>query len=284
MSFENKKRPDLNSEMKWGLSILSVYLFWAFGWFIYSYFIEGSLSSPYAPIASMKLELLSPGENNFLLGTDIYGRSLFEILSAGLNYSLGVSITVSAVSAFIGISIGYLSVTGPRFIQVTSDLMINLIFVFPSILIAIMVMSVTGQSFWGLVFALVITGWPGYARIARGETMRVLGLTYVEAAKAIGVSNFRMFYKVIIPAILPFLLVHVVLGVSGVIISEAALGFLGLGGSEYSWGSMLSIAKTVLLEAPHLVIFLSMAMAGLIIGLNLLGDGLRDYLDPRKSC
>jgi peptide/nickel transport system permease protein len=79
------------------------------------------------------------------------------------------------------------------------------------------------------------------------------------------------------------MLVHIVLGVSGVIISEAALGFLGLGGSEYSWGAMLSIAKTVLLEAPYIVIILSVVMAGLIIGLNLLGDGLRDYLDPRNA-
>jgi ABC-type dipeptide/oligopeptide/nickel transport system permease subunit len=277
------KRASLNNEMKWGVSILSVYVFWAIGWFIYSYFIGGSITDPYLPIASMKLELLSPGEGSFLFGTDIYGRSLFEILSAGLNYSLGVALTVSLVSGFIGITIGYLSVTGPRFVQITSDLMINLIFIFPSILIAIMVMSVTGQSFWGLVFALVITGWPGYARIARGETMRVLGLSYVEAARAIGMGNLRMFFGVIIPAIMPFLIVHIVLGISGVIVSEAALGFLGLGGSEYSWGSMLAIAKSVLLEAPHLVIFLSMAMAGLIIGLNLLGDGLRDYLDPRKS-
>jgi len=284
VSVQDKKRPSINNEMKWGVSILSLYVLWAVGWFIYSYFINGTFSAPYVPTGDMKLELISPGGSNFILGTDIYGRSLFEILSAGLNYSLGVAITVSAVSALIGVTIGYASVTGPRPIQVFSDLIINLIFVFPSILIAIMVMSVTGQSFWGLVFALVITGWPGYARIARGETMRVLGLSYVEAARAIGMGNLRMFFKVIIPAILPFLLVHVVLGVSGVIISEAALGFLGLGGSEYSWGSMLSIAKTVLLEAPHLVIFLSVAMAGLIIGLNLLGDGLRDYLDPRKSC
>ena len=79
------------------------------------------------------------------------------------------------------------------------------------------------------------------------------------------------------------MIVNMVLGISGVIISEAALGFLGLGGSPYSWGAMLSAAKTVLLEAPHIAMILSMTMAGLIIGLNLLGDGLRDYLDPNKG-
>jgi len=273
----------LNKEIKIGGALLSSYLIWAIAWLVYSLMIKGSFLSPYFPETDMTKELLYPGVEGFLLGTDIYGRSVVEILSAGLAYSLGVSTLVSLTSATIGIIIGYLSITGNNFVKVTSDLVINLIFIFPSILIAIMVMSVTGQSFWGLVFALVITGWPGYARIARGETMRVMSLTYVESARAIGVTEIRLFLKVIVPSILPLMMVHIVLGVSGVIISEAALGFLGLGGSEFSWGAMLSIAKTVLLEAPYMVITLSIVMAGLIIGLNLLGDGLRDYLDPRKS-
>lgn len=273
----------MNKEIKIGALLLSSYLFWAIAWLVYSYIVKGSFMDPYFPMTDMTKELVSPGNGGFLLGTDIYGRSVVEILSAGLAYSLGVSLLVSLTSATIGIIIGYLSVTGSNAVKVGSDLIINIIFIFPSILIAIMVMSVTGQSFWGLVFALVITGWPGYARIARGETMRVMNLTYVESARAIGVTEIRLFLKVIVPSILPLMMVHIVLGVSGVIISEAALGFLGLGGSEYSWGAMLSIAKTVLLEAPYMVITLSAVMAGLIIGLNLLGDGLRDYLDPRKS-
>lgn len=279
----SKSKRKLNKEIKVGALLIASYLLWAIGWIIYSNFIKGSIGHPYFPESDMTLELIGPGSNGFFLGTDIYGRSIIEILSAGLSYSLSISLLVSLTSATIGIVIGYLSVTGNKTIKILSDLIINLIFIFPSILIAIMVMSVVGQSFWGLVFALVITGWPGYARIARGETMRVMGLTYVESARAIGVTELRLFLKVIIPSILPLMMVHIVLGVSGVIISEAALGFLGLGGSEYSWGAMLSIAKTVLLEAPYIVITLSVVMAGLIIGLNLLGDGLRDYLDPRKS-
>ena len=279
----SKPSRKLNKEIKVGAALIFSYLAWAVVWIVYSNFFKGTIGNPYFPKSDMTIELLSPGTNGFLLGTDIYGRSIVEILSAGLSYSLSISLIVSLSSATIGIIIGYLSVTGNKTIKVLSDLVINLIFIFPSILIAIMVMSVIGQSFWGLVFALVITGWPGYARIARGETMRVIGLSYVESARAIGVTQMRLFLRVIIPSILPLMLVHIVLGVSGVIISEAALGFLGLGGSEYSWGAMLSIAKTVLLEAPYIVIILSVVMAGLIIGLNLLGDGLRDYLDPRKA-
>ncbi|OUR93705.1 hypothetical protein A9Q84_19780 [Halobacteriovorax marinus] len=277
------KKNKINKEIKIGFVLISSYLLWAVAWIVYSHFIKGEITSPYFPESDMTKELLRPGVNGFMLGTDIYGRSIIEILSAGLAYSLGISFMVSFTTATIGIIVGYLSVTGNQTIKILSDLVINLIFIFPSILIAIMVMSVTGQSFWGLVFALVITGWPGYAKIARGETLRVMNISYVESARAVGVTELRLFTRVVIPAILPLMMVHIVLGVSGVIISEAALGFLGLGGSEYSWGGMLAIAKSVLLEAPYIVIILSVVMAGLIIGLNLLGDGLRDYLDPRKS-
>lgn len=271
------------SELKVGIGILSLYFLWAISWLVYSYIFQGSLASPYLPSVDISIELLKPFGEKFLFGTDIYGRSLLEVLSAGLLYSISMSLAVSISCAAIGITVGYLSVIGPRWIRVSTDLITNLVFVFPSILIAIMVMSITGQSFKGLVFALVLTGWPGYSKVARGETLRVLSLSYVESAKAVGMGNLRLFIRIIFPAILPFMLVHFVLGISGVIISEAALGFLGLGGSEYSWGAMLSSAKTVLLEAPHIVIFLSSTMSLLIIGLNLFGDGLRDYLDPHKE-
>jgi len=277
ISKTNKKIP---REMKYGLGIISLYFIWAISWFFIKYFIKGSWTSPYEPELNMANELALPLSENLILGADLLGRSLFEVLSAGLSYSLTTSIIVTAATASIGMIIGYLAVRAKSFFQISFDLIINLIFIFPSILIAIMIMAVSGQSLRGLIFALIITGWPSYAKIARGETKRVLSLTYVEGAKAIGMGELRLFFKVIIPAIIPVLIVNMVLGISGVIISEAALGFLGLGGSPYSWGALLSNSKTVLLEAPHIALVLSLTMAGLIIGLNLLGDGLRDYLDP----
>ena len=144
-------------------------------------------------------------------------------------------------------------------------------------------MAVTGQSLFGLIFALSITGWSGYAKIARGETKRILNLPYVEASQSIGITEFRLFFKIILPALLPIIIVNMVLGVSGVIVSEATLSFLGLGGSRFSWGAILANAKVVLLEAPHVTIIISTFMAILIIGLNLMGDGLRDYLDPKSK-
>jgi len=273
----------LTKEMKWGFGILSIYVVWALGWVFYKYLVAGSFSQPYVPELNIESELALPLSKGLLLGADLLGRSLLEVLSAGLTYSLSLSLIVTLVTASMGISIGYLAVKAPGWFKLCFDLVINLVFIFPSILIAIMVMAVAGQSMKGLIFAMIITGWPGYAKIARGESKRVLSLTYVEGAKAIGIGELRLFFTIIVPSILPVMIVNMVLGISGVIISEAALGFLGLGGSPYSWGAMLSAAKTVLLEAPHIAIILSLTMAGLIIGLNLLGDGLRDYLDPNKG-
>lgn len=273
----------LTKEMKWGISILALYAIWALIWFAYRFFIKGSIANPYLPTLDMTVELANPFSHGMILGADLLGRSLLEVLSAGLTYSLTLSFIVTFVTASMGILIGYLAIKAPSWFGMFCDLLINLVFIFPSILIAIMIMAVTGQSMKGLIFALIITGWPGYAKIARGEAKRVLSLTYVEGAKAIGIGEVRLFLTIIIPAILPVMIVNMVLGVSGVIISEATLGFLGLGGSPYSWGAMLSSAKTVLLEAPHIAMILSVTMAGLIIGLNLLGDGLRDYLDPNKG-
>jgi peptide/nickel transport system permease protein len=272
----------LNSEFKFGFLILSLYAIWFVGWLIMQNLVLGSMHSPYIPTMDITRELLSPLSESAILGTDLYGRSIFEILSMGLLYSVMLSFSVSALSVIIGVVIGYLSVAGGRNTSFLLDTITNLVFIFPSILIAILVMSIMGQSLGGLIFVLVLTGWPGYARIARGETQRVLSLSYVESARAVGVGKIRMFLKVILPDILPQMLIHFVLGLSGVIISEAALGFLGLGGSSYSWGALLSEAKVVLLEAPHLTFFVSITMGGLIIGLNLIGDGLRDILDPRN--
>ena len=278
----NKAHKKLSKEMKWGSSILIFYLIWAVLWLIYKYLLKGSLANPYFPPMNLQLELAPPFTHGLTLGADLMGRSLLEVLSTGLSYSLLVAFLVTFLTAVIGMTIGYLSVTSPAVLRIFFDLVINLIFIFPSILIAILIMAVLGQSLFGLIFALVITGWPGYAKIARGEVKRVLALSYVEGARAIGMGEVRMFFTVILPAIIPVMIVNMVLGISGVIITEAALGFLGLGGSPYSWGAMLAASKTVLLEAPFVAFILSITMAGLIIGLNLVGDGLRDYLDPHE--
>ncbi len=276
-------RKKINFELKIGAIIVSMYFIWATLWIVYQYLIAGSFNFPYRPEMSLENELILPFTKSYILGTDMYGRSLFELLSCGLTYSLTISIIISFINSCLGIILGYLIVKTNRWISTILDVFLNIVFIFPSILIAILVMSYTGQSVYGLIFSMIITGWPGFAKISRNETKRILSLSYVESAKAIGISEYRLFFKIFLPELLPIITVNIVLNISGVIISEAALGFLGLGGSPYSWGNLLSNAKTVLLEAPHLSLILSLLMGGLIIGLNLVGDGLRDYLDPKEK-
>lgn len=262
-------------ELKIGGFILGLYFLWAILWISIS-------GVDYKPLLNIELELLGPRFSGPIFGTDVLGRSLFEVLSVGLAYTFSLSIFVSFCSCAIGILIGYLSAIKIKFVSEIMDLFTNVIFIFPSILLAILIMSFAGNSIKGLVACLIFTSWPGYARIARGETMRVMNFGYVESARAAGASNSRLFWKSILPSILPVLSIHFVLGLSGVIISEASLGFLGLGGSEYSWGAVLAMAKVVLLEAPYMVIITSLLMMGLIVSLNLFSDGLRDKLDPKS--
>ena len=146
----NKK---LTREMKWGGSLLSLYVVWALAWFVYRYFLKGTLTKPYTPTLDMKLELALPFTKGLFLGADLLGRSLLEVLSAGLTYSLTISLIVTFATASIGILMGYMAVKAPSWIKLVFDLLINLVFIFPSILIAIMIMAVTGQSMQGLIFA-----------------------------------------------------------------------------------------------------------------------------------
>ncbi len=273
----------LGIEAKLGLFIITLYLIWSIGWFFYCYILNGSMGRPYRPMDDLALELLPPLTSGFLFGTDVFGRSLMETISAGLLYSFGIGILVSVMAATLGIIIGYMSALGSKWIRSPFDLLTNIIFVFPSILIAILFMSVIGPSYFALVFVLTVTGWPAYAKIVRVEVKRIYSQSFVEASVANGITGFGLFFKVILPNILPIVLVQVCLGMSGVIISEATLGFLGIGGSEYSFGANLSLAKTVLLEAPHMTIIYSLILGGLIMGLNLLGDGFRDFLDPKNN-
>ena len=272
-----------SKELLWGVRLIGFQLMWVFSWFIYTHFIAGSFMQPYYPEMSLEYELISPFTvKGFMLGTDNLGRSLFEVLSQGMGYTIVTAVVVSLLSLSIGVVVGYIVVVNQKLLGKFFEILTNVVFIFPSILIAILIMSYSGQSWTGLIISLTVTGWPAYARIARTEVTRVMGMEFFEASRALGASKIRLFFSVIIPSVAPILVINIVMGMSGVIISEASLGFLGLGGSEYSLGVLLGYGKNVLLEAPFMTTTLSLILAGLIMSLNLLGDGLRDYWDPKQ--
>jgi peptide/nickel transport system permease protein len=158
----------------------------------------------------------------------------------------------------------------------------DILMAFPGLLLAIAVVAVLGPSLTNVVLALALIGWVGYARVVRGQVLRVRELEYVQAARALGATTPRILARHIVPATLPALIVQATLGMGGAILAEASLSFLGLGVQPPtpSWGTMLNGGRTHLLDAPHLTIFPGLAIAFLVLGFNFLGDGLRDALDP----
>jgi len=155
---------------------------------------------------------------------------------------------------------------------------------FPGLLLAIALVAVLGPGLDHVVFALTINGWVGYARLVRGQVLRVRELDYVCAARALGAAAPRVLFRHVVPATMPAVVVQATLGMAGAIVGEAALSFLGLGVQPPtpSWGAMLNGGRAHLLDAPHMTLCPGLAIALLVFAFNFLGDGLRDLVDPRQ--
>jgi peptide/nickel transport system permease protein len=159
----------------------------------------------------------------------------------------------------------------------------DILLAFPGILLAIALVAVLGPSLTNIVLALAVIGWVGYARLVRGQVLKVKELEYVQAARALGAGSSRILVRHVVPATLSAVTVQATLGMAGVIIAEASLSFLGLGVQPPtpSWGTMLDAGRSHLFDAPHLTVFPGLAIALLVLGFNFVGDALRDQLDPR---
>ena len=240
--------------------------------------------APYNP-ASIDLEhrLESPSLHHWA-GTDELGRDTFSRLIWGARLSLAVSVSVVTVSLMLGLTIGGLAGYHAGWIDTAlTTFAMNTFLALPGILLAIAFAAFLGSGFTNLVLALAIGGWAGYARLVRAQVMAVRSLDYVDAARALGAGGLRIFLRHILPNIVQPVLVQASIGMAGVILAEATLSFLGLGipAPAPSWGGMLNDARLHLFDSPHLVLFPAAAVACSVLGFNLLGDGLRDRLDPR---
>jgi peptide/nickel transport system permease protein len=217
-------------------------------------------------------------------GTDELGRDTLSRLLYGARLSLSVSVTVVAISLALGLAIGGLAGYLGGWIDIAlTTFAMNTFLALPGILLAIAFAAFLGPGFANLVLALAIGGWAGYARLVRAQVMSVRDREYVDAARALGASGPRIFFRHILPNIVQPILVQAAIGMAGVILAEATLSFLGLGipAPAPSWGSMLNDARLHLFDSPHLVLFPALAVAGAVLGFNFLGDALRDQLDPR---
>lgn len=216
------------------------------------------------------------------LGCDDLGRDVLSRLLHGARLSLGIALAVAGLSSIFGAFCGLVGGYWGGWLDEAVMRVADILLAFPGILLAMAVVAVTGQSATNLVVALCLTGWVGHARLARGQALKVRELEFVTAARALGAPDWRIIVVHVLPACLPPLLVQATLGMGGIIVAEAGLSFLGLGvgPSTPSWGSLL-LAGTEYLR-PHLTVFPGLAIAVAVLGFNLLGDGLRDWLDPRQ--
>jgi peptide/nickel transport system permease protein len=218
-------------------------------------------------------------------GLDELGRDILSRVLAGARISFLVGLTVVSVSSIIGTFLG--TVAG-YFGGVVDDVIgrvIDVLLAFPGLLLAIALVAVLGPSLGNVLFALTVIGWVGYARLVRGQVLRAREFEYVQAARALGAPTVRILWRHVVPTAIPAVVVQASLGMAAAIIGEAALSFLGLGVQPPtpSWGTMLNGGRAHLLDAPHLTIFPGLAIAVLVLGFNFLGDGLRDWSDPKKS-
>ena len=253
-------------------------------------FVLSGLSAPWiAPFNPASIDLVhrleGPSAAHWA-GTDELGRDTFSRLVWGARLSLAVSVSVVAVSLTLGLVIGGLAgYLGGWVDTALTTVAMNTFLALPGILLAIAFAAFLGAGFTNLVLALAIGGWAGYARLVRAQVMAVREREYVEAARALGGGGLRIFFRHILPNIVQPVLVQASIGMAGVILAEATLSFLGLGipAPAPSWGAMLNDARLHLFDAPHLVLFPAVAVACSVLGFNLLGDGLRDQLDPRTQ-
>jgi peptide/nickel transport system permease protein len=203
----------------------------------------------------------------------------------GGRISLLVGISVVSLSAVIGITVGAIAGYTGRWVDEVAGRVMDVLLAFPGILLAIALVAVLGPSLRNVVLALVAIGWVGYARLVRGQVLKLRELEYVQAARALGAPASRVLLRHVIPGTFPAVAVQATLGMAGAILSEAALSFLGLGVQPPtpSWGTMLDAGRSHLFDAPHLTIFPGLAIALIVLGFNFAGDHLRDRLDPRTS-
>ncbi len=258
-----------------GLVIVSLYVLVA---------IAGATGlTPYDPLAQHRVDRLQSPNRDYWMGTDLLGRDLFSrVIKGGTNSLIVVLASVSLATAF-GTTIGVVSAWSGGLVDNVSMRVMDVFFAFPAILLALLVVTILGSGIRNTIVAIAIVYTPIFARVARGPVLSLKESDFVEAATALGSPSWRILLRHVLPNTVAPTIVQISLALSWALLTEAGLSFLGLGTPppEPSWGQMLADSTGIAEVAWWLLIFPGLAIMISVLGFNLLGDSLRDALDPR---
>jgi peptide/nickel transport system permease protein len=247
--------------------------------------IFGPMMAPRDPaFIDLSARLQAPSSQH-PFGTDELGRDIFSRILYGARIALMVGCSVVAGSLLLGTLVGSLAgYYGGRLDRFINVIVMNAFLSFPGILLAIAFVAFLGPGLWNLILALVIGGWVGYARLVRAQVLAARDREYVEAARAMGATDWRILTRHILPNIMQPVIVQAAIGMAGAILAEGTMSFLGLGVPPPvpSWGAMLNDGRSHLFDSPHVILFPAGAVMLAVLAFNFVGDALRDYLDPRS--
>jgi peptide/nickel transport system permease protein len=243
----------------------------------------GRILAPYPPDTIALLQRLKPPSPQHLFGTDDYGRDLFSRVLAGASISIQVAAVVMTLSVAVGTFLGAMAGLIGGWVDEAIMRLTDLFLAFPALILAAAIAATWGGSLTTTVAALATVYWPWYARLVRGQVLSLRERDYVTAARVMGGGSLDITWHHLLPNVLPYVVLQVSLDIGYVILSTSALSFLGLGAQPPTpeWGAMMTDARGFVREAWWFPTFPGLALALTVLGFNLLGDGLRDWLDPR---
>ena len=246
------------------------------------------LSVIWTPWSAYEIDMthkLNPSSAQHWLGTDVLGRDIVSLLLVGARSSIAVGVIAVGIGLSFGVSLGLVAAARRGWIEEVIMRLSDFTFAFPALLSAIMLTAVAGPGMLTSITAIGIFQIPLFVRITRGSANAIWAREFVLAARASGKGKFRITLEHVLPNILSILIVQATIQFATAILAEAALSYLGLGTQppQPSWGRMLNDAQSLLFQSPSLAVYPGLAIATAVLGLNLLGDGLRDLFDPRLS-